>query len=242
MQVRLVSLTQSMIEGVNSPEELIVHNARASNPSNQMNTATADKLIFFLIREKHISPFEQADMGVEVKTSRAIAAQILRHWTLSIQEFSQRYAAAVEFEPVELRKSGATNRQSSLEVFDPEIDASDGCPIEGKASELIANHLQYSMTLYKALLDANVAKECARMILPLTTQTTLYLKGDIRTWIFYLAQRTSTHAQLEHRLIAQQIEGLFSTHFPNTHKAITRMFRQEAAFKEWLKLQPADEQ
>lgn len=253
MNVKVVSITQSLIEGVNTAEELIVYAARVSNPSNQMNMATSDRLISFLIRKKHWSPFEQAHFGVEVKTSRAIAAQILRHWTIAVQEFSQRYAEAVEFEPVELRKNGATNRQSSTEVFDPEIIDPNGPNIvlmgengpENKSPKILASvaireAVSYLERLYKSLLGADVAKESARMILPLTTQTTMYLTGDLRTWIHYLMQRTSEHAQKEHRLVANEIEVIFQLYFPDIFKAVERLKRQEAAFEEWLKTNPVD--
>ena len=137
MQVKLVSITKSLIEEKElTAEELIVYTARVSNPSNQLNSQTADKLINYMIKNKHWSPFEMVDMTVEITTSRGIAQQILRHRSFSFQEFSQRYAEATEFEDVQLRKSGATNRQSSLEVFNPEIPNTD---FDGKivASQLI---------------------------------------------------------------------------------------------------------
>jgi thymidylate synthase (FAD) len=221
MNVKIVSITQSLIEEkVMTAEELIVYVARVSNPSNQLNTETSDKLINFMIKHKHWSPFEMANMCVEVKTSRAIAAQILRHWTLSVQEFSQRYAEAVEFEPIQLRRQAVSNRQSSEEIFDPLLDGGDGDNTPTKASIIIEAHLEESKRLYKELLSVGVAKECARMILPLTTQTTMYLNGDIRTWIHYLSQRTDPHAQLEHRQVAFEIESIFKINFPNIYKAL----------------------
>jgi thymidylate synthase (FAD) len=161
-----------------------------------------------------------------VKTSRAIAAQILRHWTLSVQEFSQRYAETTEMEPVQLRLQAASNRQSSSDEFADHIEAlsytDDWTSREysGFARDLVASHLRTSQNLYKALLGIGIAKECARMILPLTTQTTMYLKGDIRTWIFYLQIRCDEHAQLEHRQVANAIKEIFVRHFPNIAKAL----------------------
>jgi thymidylate synthase (FAD) len=214
MKVKLISLTKSTIEEKElSAEELIVYTARVSNPSNQLNTATADKLISYMVRNKHWSPFEMVDMTVEITTSRAIAQQILRHRSFSFQEFSQRYAEATEFEPIQLRKAGATNRQSSLEVFDP----SEG---DLKASELIEAHVQASNNLYNALLGAGVAKECARFVLPLNVQTKLYMKGSIRSWIHYLQVRTDEHTQLEHREVAEAILLIFQENFPNISKAL----------------------
>jgi len=214
MKVKLISLTKSTIEEKElTAEELIVYTARVSNPSNQLNTATADKLISYMVRNKHWSPFEMCDMCVEITTSRAIAQQVLRHRSFSFQEFSQRYAEATEFEPIQLRKAGATNRQSSLEVFDP---------FEGsiKASQLIEQHVQVSNDLYNALLGAGVAKECARFVLPLNTQTKLYMKGSIRSWIHYLQVRTDEHTQLEHREVAEAILLIFQKNFPNISKAL----------------------
>ena len=214
MKVKLVSLTKSAIEEKElTAEELIVYTARVSNPSNQLNTATADKLIAYMVRNRHWSPFEMVDMCVEITTSRAIAQQILRHRSFSFQEFSQRYSEATEFEPIQLRKAGATNRQSSLEVFDP---------FEGsiKASQLIEQHVQVSNDLYNALLGAGVAKECARFVLPLNVQTRLYMKGSIRSWIHYLQVRTDEHTQLEHREVAEAILLIFQKNFPNISKAL----------------------
>ena len=123
MKVKLVSLTKSLVEEKElSAEELIVYVARVSNPSNQLNSETSDKLIAYMVKNKHWSPFEMCDMTVEIVTSRGIAQQILRHRSFSFQEFSQRYAEVTDFEAVQLRKSGTTNRQSSSEVFDPIID------------------------------------------------------------------------------------------------------------------------
>lgn len=216
MNVKLVSLTRSMIEEKElSAEELIVYTARVSNPSNQLNSETSDKLLSYLIRNKHWSPFEQADMCVEIITSRAIAAQILRHRSFTFQEFSQRYSEVLDVEEVQLRKAGATNRQSSLEVFDPEMT-----PAGTKASLLIKNYVEEGEFLYKELLKQGVAKECARMVLPLTTQTKIYMKGSVRSWIHYLQVRTDDHTQLEHREVANEIQEIFKNSFPNISKAL----------------------
>jgi thymidylate synthase (FAD) len=208
MNVKLVSITNSLIEEKQlSPEELIVYIARVSNPSNQLNSETSDKLIAYMVKNKHWSPFEMCDMTVEIVTSRGIAQQILRHRSFSFQEFSQRYAEVTDFEQVQLRKTGATNRQSSLEVFDPIIDNTE-------ASLLIENHLKKSEDLYKSLLDVGVAKECARFVLPITTQTKIYMKGSVRSWIHYLQIRCDGHTQLEHQQIAMQILDVFKANFP----------------------------
>lgn len=209
--VKLISLTQSV--GGLTPEELIVYTARVSSPQNQHNTATSDRLIAYLIKHKHWSPFEMVDMTVEILTSRGIAQQILRHRSFSFQEFSQRYADATDFEEVQLRKSGTTNRQSSSEEFDPIIDGQS-------ALSLVETHVKNADALYRALLGAGVARECARFVLPLSTQTRLYMKGSIRSWIHYLQVRTDEHTQLEHREIANAIKDIFASEFPNISKAL----------------------
>lgn len=210
MNVRLISITQSCIEGINTAEDLIVHNARVSNPSNQLNTETADKLIAYCIKNQHWSIFEQADMTVEIKTSRAIAAQILRHRSFSFQEYSQRYSVATEMEPLEWRLQGKTNRQ----VGDTNVNLPEDLSQR-------MNHLQAAcQAAYKDLIDIGVAKECARMVLPLNTQTTLYMKGSVRSWITYFMVRCTEHTQKEHRDVAAAAREIFSKQFPNVAKAL----------------------
>lgn len=215
MNVKLVSVTKSLIEEKQlSPEELIVYVARVSNPSNQLNSETSDKLIAYMVKNKHWSPFEMCDMTVEIVTSRGIAQQILRHRSFSFQEFSQRYAEVTDFEAIQLRKSGTTNRQSSSEAFDPIIDGNV------EASRLIENHLKESEDLYKSLLNAGVAKECARFVLPITTQTKIYMKGSIRSWLTYLNVRLDKHTQIEHRQIAIEIANIITSEFPKISIAL----------------------
>lgn len=228
-KVKLVSITKSLVDGVElTAEDLIVYTARVSNPSNQLNTATADRLLKFLIKNKHWSPFEMADFALEIKTSRAIAAQILRHWSMRFQEFSQRYAEAVELEPVQLREAGSTTRQGSKEgEYNPCLNVdvnstlSDFSVYVGSrnAKEMGDKYLELGVAFYKSLIAADVAKEVARMYLPLTTQTTIILKGNIRTWMFYFAQRLDPHAQLEHRQIAQEMVTEFRKYFPTVYTA-----------------------
>lgn len=218
MNVELISITQSLLEGkFLTAEELIVYIARVSNPANQMNTETSDKLIAYLIKNHHWSPFEMVDMCVEIKTSKAIAAQILRHRSFSFQEFSQRYAEVTDMEPIQLRKQAEKNRQSSMEDFDPVIEFGGMTPL---ASNVIEYHLTATQDLYKKLLEAGVAKECARMVLPLTAQTTIYMKGSVRSWIHYLSIRTDQHTQLEHREVAKMISNIFENNFPNITKSV----------------------
>ena len=237
MQVKLISITkpefkldsdgkiQDSAQSELTPEQLIVFTARVSNPGNQYNHGTADKLIAYLVRNKLWSPFEMVDMTVEIKTSRAIAQQILRHRSFSFQEFSQRYAEVADMEPVQIRKQADSNRQSSTESIDPTIlgdiiDSNGNYYPGGQLSTLVEQHLSYCQALYASMLRAGVAKECARMVLPLTTQTTIYMKGSVRSWIHYLQQRLDPHTQLEHRQVANQILSIFEVQFPNIAMAI----------------------
>jgi len=210
MEVKLVSITQPMIgDELMSAEDIIAYCARVSNPKNQMNTATAPKLLKFLIKHKHWSPFELAGMCVEIKTSRGIAAQILRHRSFSFQEFSQRYSEAMELEPLELRAQAEKNRQSSSSV------------IEGEdINQLATLMMESSMQVYHKLIDKGVAKECARAVLPLGTQTTMYMNGSVRSWIHYIDLRTEENTQKEHREIAEAIKSIFIKQFPNVSEAL----------------------
>jgi thymidylate synthase (FAD) len=226
MNVNLISVSKPVyMDEINTAEELIVYCARVSNPSNQLNTATAPKLLKYCIDHGHWSIFEMADMTVEIKTSRAIAAQILRHKSASFQEFSQRYAAATNFEPIEIRRRAVTNRQSSQEVFNPiidhgEHDSSMGGPAPIYADDAIEEYLREGKRLYKELLTAGVANECARMVLPLTTETTLYMKNSVRGWIHYFKVRCDEHTQKEHREVAYAIRNLFINEFPVISEAL----------------------
>lgn len=222
MNVNFISVTEDRTNQQLSAESLIVFIARVSNPSNQLNTSTADRLIAYLIKNKHWSPFEMVDMTVEIVTSRAIAQQILRHRSFSFQEFSQRYATVTEMEPIQLRKQADKNRQSSTDKVneEEELEVEVGCGVNLTIAQHLEQHLEYSEGLYKALVESGVAKECARMVLPLTTQTKIYMKGSIRSWIHYLQIRCDEHTQLEHRQIANQILGIFIDQFPNISKAL----------------------
>lgn len=225
MQVKLISITEpwlpELVRVNATAEDLIVYTARVSNPENQLNLGSAPRLLNYLIKNHHWSPFEMVDMTVEIKTSRAIAAQILRHRSFSFQEFSQRYSEVTEFEPVEIRQQANKNRQSSKKTFDPLLGDFEGDNwLKFPASYKIEQHVKASEKLYKELLEAGVAREVARAVLPLTTQTTLYMKGSIRSWIHYLQIRTDEHTQKEHRLIANEIQEIFDHHFPNISEAL----------------------
>jgi thymidylate synthase (FAD) len=213
MNVKLISLSNPVTTGMSSPEELIAYCARVSNPSNQLNTETAPKLLSYLIKHKHWSPFEMVSMCMEIQTSRAIAAQILRHRSFSFQEFSQRYSTATELERIELRKQGKTNRQ----VGDEPINISEHLEV----FEDIDRLQHQSLDLYNKLISKGIAKECARMVLPLNTSTTMYMSGSIRSWIHYIDLRANEDTQKEHREIAFKIKDIFINNFPNTSKALS---------------------
>ena len=217
MNVKLVSLTQPLpadsgaeaLTHTSYPEDLIAYCARVSNPENQNNTETAPRLLKFLVKHKHWSPFEMVDMTVEIKTSRAIAAQILRHRSFSFQEFSQRYSEAQTLEDLEIRVQAEKNRQSSSEPFED--------------SQLLAKVREYTargISLYSELIRAGAAKESARMVLPLTTETTMYMKGSIRSWAHYIDLRTEENTQKEHRDIANECKKIFIENFPNVSEAL----------------------
>lgn len=215
MHVKFVSATNSIITDESgtqfTPEEFIVYIARVSNPSNQLNRETSEKLLRYLIKHKHWSPFEFVDMTVEITTRRSIAAQILRHKSFSFQEFSMRYSTALGIEDLELRKQAATNRQSSIAAWDG----------DDSLREAVMSHMKHSMKLYTELIEAGVAREVARDILPLAAETKMYMKGSIRSWIHYLELRTKEDTQKEHRDIANAINDVFTERFPMINRALT---------------------
>lgn len=209
--VKLVSLSNPFITGVESAEDLISYCARVSNPNNQLNTETAPKLLSYLVKHKHWSPFEMVSATFEIKTSRAIAAQILRHRSFSFQEFSQRYSTTTELQPIEFRQQGKTNRQ----VGDKNVQLT---PFQ---ASLVDQAEKACLVAYEHLLESGIAKECARMVLPLNTQTTMYMSGTIRSWIHYIDLRTNQDTQKEHRKIAEGIKEIFIKEFPHTSKALS---------------------
>jgi thymidylate synthase (FAD) len=210
MEVQLISITQPLIEGLISAEDLISYIARVSNPSNQMNTETAPKLLKYLIKHKHWSPFEQVSLTFQIVTSRAIAAQIIRHRSFSFQEFSMRYSTITSLESFNIRKQADKNRQSSTDVLNLSEEDLEG----------LKSHIVEGVSLYESLLEKGAARECARMLLPLCTQTTLYMTGNLRSWISYFNVRLEENTQLEHREIALEISKIISEIFPNTTSAL----------------------
>lgn len=193
-----------------SPEELIMYCARVSNPNDQ--TSGKPGLLKYCTKEGHWSIFEMANMVVEIETSRAISAQILRHRSFSFQEFSQRYAKVPESLTYPARRQDKKNRQNSIDDMN---DADKQWWI--RAQEFLAEH---SLEVYNEALSKGVAKEQARMILPMASKTRLYMSGSIRSWIHYLNVRTDNSTQLEHREIAKKIKDIFIKEYPVISEAL----------------------
>jgi thymidylate synthase (FAD) len=233
MHVKLVSYTQAIPElqekGISNPEELIIYCARVSNPKNQFNTLTSAKLLQSLIKWRHWSPFEQADVCFEIQTSRAISQQILRHRSLNFQEFSQRYSEVQGTEPIELRLQGNKNRQVGEGLFEGEIEFDDtDWTLEGDA--YVQSTIDAAMDTYNTLINNGIAREVARMVLPLAAQTTLYAKGTVRDWLAFLNVRLEKNAQKEVREIATEIANHLQELFPNVAIATNNFGKMKGNF------------
>lgn len=201
MGVRLVWATPN-------GEALIAEMARVSNPDNKNNTATAPKLIKYLIDNKHWSPFEMVNVCMEIVTTRDIARQILRHRSFSFQEFSQRYAVATSFISAEARMQDEKNRQNSLETTD--------VALQGWWTDIQDRMIRESTLLYQLALDRGIAKETARKVLPEgLTESTMYMNGTLRSWLHYIDIRCDKATQKEHRLIAEQCRDVIKQLFPS---------------------------
>ena len=200
--------TATLVHITPNAEELITYMARVSNPANQNNTETSARLIKYLIDHKHWSPFEMVNMCVEIETTRSIAAQILRHRSFSFQEFSQRYAeVTLRPEIPELRRQDTKNRQNSID----DLDAGTKEFLDAKIGLLYSECYR----VYQDLLQAGVAKECAREVLPMSSPTTLYMNGTVRSWIHYCQLRCANGTQKEHQMIARDAWKLLEEHLPN---------------------------
>ncbi len=212
MDVKLQSVTPNA-------EDNIVEIARVSS-SRKDKKAKPEGLINYLINHKHFSPFEHSYLTLEINTSKAIGIQLIRHRSFTFQEFSQRYQDVNKldemFEPIELRKQCDNNRQSSTEVFNPTIKFH----ATTNANEVINGMLGAIKSLYVELLNAGVAREQARMILPLTTKTKIFMTGSIRSWIHFLQLRDDEHAQKEIQLVAKEAKSIFKDQFPLISKAL----------------------
>lgn len=201
-------------------EKHIVEVARVSS-SRKDKRSNYEGLIRYLIEHKHWSPFEHAYATFEIETSKAIGIQLIRHRSFTFQEFSQRYQDVSMmdemFEAIELRKQAKNNRQSSTDLFDDKVQVEGGY-ISFK--ELISNHLGNAKRLYSMMLNEGVARECARMILPMNTKTVIHMTGSIRSWIHFIQLRDDEHAQKEIQLIAKSIKGILACDLPNVFKAL----------------------
>lgn len=196
----------TLVHRTDGAEALTAYMARVSNPNNQDNNETAPRLIAYLLEHDHWSPFEMCSMCVKIDTERDIAAQILRHRSFSFQEFSTRYARTSIAEVPELRRQDVKNRQNSID----DLPADQRQAMEHQISEALVA----SYRVYYDLLEAGVAKECARRVLPLCTPTVLFMHGTLRSWIHYINLRTGPETQLEHRRVAQACRHIFAAEFP----------------------------
>ena len=202
-----------LIHSTPDGDNLVAYMARVSNPNNQDNTETSGRLIKYLIKHKHWSPFEMVNMCVEINTTRSIAAQILRHRSFSFQEFSQRYAKVTD--PIgvpELRRQDTKNRQNS-------IDDLDSFTLQHFQLRL-QHHFEQATQIYESMLKDGVAKECAREVLPLCTPTKMYMNGTLRSWIHYCELRCANGTQKEHKDIADECKNLIMEQFPLVSEAL----------------------
>ena len=208
MSVKLISVTPDA-------EKHMAYCARVSNPSNQDNEKFSG-LLKYCVKHQHWSIFEQAYMTLEINTTRGIAAQILRHRSFTYQEFSQRYADSsllAETIPLpELRRQDTKNRQNSIDDIDPFV--------KQKYEILMQNHFKQGMDLYQQMLEDDIAKECARFVLPLAVGTKLYMTGSVRSWIHYIDLRSANGTQKEHMDIANEAKCIFCCQFPNVAEAL----------------------
>tara|TARA_B100000085_G_scaffold31563_1_gene26033 strand:- start:611 stop:1240 length:630 start_codon:yes stop_codon:yes gene_type:complete len=202
----------SLVHRTEGAEDLIVYMARVSNPSSQKENKNGERLLKYLIKHKHWSPFEMASMCVQIETSRSISSQLLRHRSFQYQEYSQRYAAVLDKPATpNLRRQDVKNRQNSIDDLDPFLKQN----LQLNAQRLFTQaHL-----LYEEMLEHGVAKECAREVLPLASRTRLYMHGTLRSWIHYIDVRASVETQLEHRQIAEEIKRIMYEQFPTISAA-----------------------
>ena len=207
MSAKLVSVTPDA-------EQTMAYIARVSTPDNQDNQKFAG-LLRYCIKHNHWSVFEQSTMTLEIETTRAIAAQVLRHRSFCFQEFSQRYAESTKLGEIpipELRRQDDKNRQNSIDDLDPEL--------VDKLQRQMKTLFSSAEALYEQMLGAGVAKECARMVLPLCTPTKIYMTGSCRSWIHYIELRSAHGTQKEHMKIAEACKAIFCEQFPTVAEAL----------------------
>jgi thymidylate synthase (FAD) len=215
-EVSLVALSKpSATTGCNTAGELIAYAARVSNPENQNNTKTAPGLLKYLIKNEHWSPFEMVHMTLEIKTTRDIARQILRHRSFSYQEFSQRYAVSDEWVTRAARLQDPKNRQNSIEIDEDSKEIEETWRM--KQLEIVRK----VKDIYAWALSQGIAKEQARAILPEgNTVSTLYMAGSLRSWIHYCQLRMGNGTQKEHSEVAEKCWNIVTQHFPEIKTAI----------------------
>lgn len=215
MQVKLQSITPRI-------EANIVEIARVSSSRVDKNEKP-EGLINYLIKNKHWSPFEHGSITMEIDTTKAIGIQLLRHRSFTFQELSQRYAVVGASEPIELRAQASNNRQSSTDSIGMvvpklgEVFFNEDFPVTPKHKTLadeVLLHVKRSQELYKELLDNGIARECARMVLPMSTSTKIYMTGTVRSWIHMIDIRDDSHAQLEAQEIAKEMKSIFIKELP----------------------------
>ena len=208
MSVKLISVTPDA-------EQTMAYVARVSNPNNQENPNYAG-LLRYCIKHNHWSVFEQSFMTLEIETTRGLAAQILRHRSFTYQEFSQRYADSSLLGDTipcpDLRRQDTKNRQNSIDDIDPFV--------RQEFEIKIKRHFDEGMKLYQEMLDAEIAKECARFVLPLATPTKIYMSGSCRSWIHYITLRSANGTQKEHMEIAEDCKKIFVEQFPTCAEAL----------------------
>ena len=208
MTVKLVTVTPDA-------EKTMAYIARVSNPKNQDNEKFAG-LLSYCIKHGHWSVFEQSHMTLEIETTRGLAAQILRHRSFTYQEFSQRYADSSllgDTIPLpELRSQDTKNRQNSIDNVDQFVKQDFELKMQ--------RHFVDGMKLYKEMLDAGIAKECARFVLPLATPTRIYMTGSVRSWVHYIDLRSAHGTQKEHMEVAEGVRSIFCEQFPTVAEAL----------------------
>ena len=215
MSVKLIGIT-APFAGHNSAEDMIVYMARVSNPSNQSMTRGDEKLIRYLIKNQHWSPFEMVNVVMEINTTRDIARQILRHRSFAFQEFSQRYADPTKdlgFELREARLQDTNNRQNSIETDDVELQNKWNL-----MQQAVVNNAEHA---YNWAIQSGIAKEQARAVLPEgNTQSRMYMNGTLRSWIHYCELRRSNGTQKEHMEVADDCWKIIAEKFPNVARAL----------------------
>ena len=217
MYVELVAQTK----GVNKYKDLDSEEITAAIARHGVIKEDNGKLVKFLMDERHWSPLDMINFVFEIETSRSIGRQIIRHWTIKPQEHSQRYSNKIKFEEIELRREHPTNRQSSTDVFDPILLGNyDTIQEDVLTSSAIKDHLKHVEDLYFAMLEAGVAKECAREILPGCTTTVLTMNGSLRSWLSFLNVRMDHHSQKEVQMVAELVGEALERDMPKIFSTI----------------------